>query len=147
MTNGLSIELMHPLHTQSEKQMHNHQQSRAHRKMVEDLQAEFGEELDDVLGVLEEGEGEMEDPDLLGAEAEAATGAAAAVGEEGAALTAPGVGAGDEEDPPAATGEDAPPSPPEEESEEESSEDEDMGQVGRAMNRFAFGDDSTSDED
>ena len=66
---------------QSEKQMHNHQQSRAHRKMVEELQAEFG---DDVLNGLEEETEEeeeeeegLEDPDLEGGEAEGEVAAAA----------------------------------------------------------------------
>ena len=38
---------------QSEKQMHNHRQSKAHRKMVESLKEEFG---DDVLAGIEAGE-------------------------------------------------------------------------------------------
>ncbi|TFJ86045.1 hypothetical protein NSK_002865 [Nannochloropsis salina CCMP1776] len=46
----------------SEKQLNNHKQSRAHRKMVETLQAEFGdleglEEEEEMEGEMEEGEG------------------------------------------------------------------------------------------
>lgn len=128
---------------QSEKQMHNHQQSRAHRKMVEELQAEFG---DDVLEGLEEGEDEdgeeLDDKDLRAFEAAAEAAASAEVGEGGGNGHVEVEGErqddGGEEEAEVEKGE---------AEEEESSEDEDVGQVSRGVNRFAFGDDSSSEED
>lgn len=131
--------------------MHNHQQSRAHRKMVEELQAEFG---DDVLGGLEEGEDkkgeELDDPDLRAFEAVEAEAAAAAA----AAALAVGEGGGDgqvevEGEGQDDGGEEEVERDKEEEAEEEgesSEEDEDVGQVSRGVNRFAFGDDSSSED-
>ena len=43
---------------QSEKQMANHRQSKAHRKMVESLRAEFGDEILDALHEESDGSGE-----------------------------------------------------------------------------------------
>ena len=152
----------------SEKQLNNHKQSRAHRKMVEELQAEFG----DLEGLQEEEEGEEEeveeDEEGVGGEGEeeeeeekeeeeVAT-------EDGEGVEAmkdededEGEGQGEEE---AAAAEEEEEEQEEErqeqqdeqeeeeeEEEEESSSDEDVGHAARQVNRFAFADDSSSEED
>lgn len=140
-----------PSISQSEKQMHNHQKSKAHRKMVESLKSEFG---DDVLDGIQESPREDDDEeeedevgggDPDGKEQEAAKDAYLFEQPDTvpAESTNNGVADGSEA---AEEGLDHN-GDVEEEEEEESSSDDDTSFITQRVNRFALDEASSEDDD
>ncbi len=129
----------------SEKQLSNHKQSRAHRKAVEELQAEFGD-----LEGLEESEAEEGEEEEEEEEEAVVVDADVQVvrdGREDEVLAAAGV---EDEVPAVPTDRDGDAEVEKEEGGDESSsseEEDEVGHVARQVNRFAFADSSSSDED